>query len=45
MEQNIRDLLKAVDALNSITGADMADMRMKMDGLLELWEGKAYLGG
>jgi hypothetical protein len=42
IEQNIHDLLKAVDALLSITSADVSGIRLQIDALLGFWQGEAY---
>ncbi|MDA8432081.1 MAG: hypothetical protein M0Z60_03850, partial [Nitrospiraceae bacterium] len=42
VEMNISDLLNAVDSLLFITDSDTMDIRLKIDSLLEYWEGAAY---
>ena len=42
-EANINDMLKAVDSLLFVTIADISDIRLMMDELLCVWEGRFYL--
>jgi hypothetical protein len=43
IEQNIRDLLKAIDALLFVTSTDVSQIRLLMDELLKVWESRYYL--
>jgi len=43
MEQNISDILQAVDALISLNGVDVSAIRLQLDNLLRIWEGRYYL--
>ena len=43
VEQNIFDVLKAIDALISINGIDVSAIRLQLDTLLRIWEGRYYL--
>lgn len=43
IEQNISDLLKAIDSLLSVTSVDILSIRLMMDELLKAWEGRYYL--
>jgi len=42
IEKDIHDILKAIESLPFITRADMSDIRLMMDKLLEFWEGRWY---
>jgi hypothetical protein len=42
IEQNIEDILKAIDSLISITSTDISETRLLIDGLIEVWETKWY---
>lgn len=42
-QKNIHDILVAINAALTVTGADMTDVRLMMDGLLEIWEGSWYM--
>lgn len=39
IEKNIRDILKAIEALFSVTGTDVSATRLMLDELLRIWEG------
>lgn len=43
VEQNIHDILKAVDSLLSVTSVDISESRLMMDELLKAWEGRWWL--
>ncbi len=43
VEQNIHDILKAVDSIFSLTTVDITEIRLMMDGLLKVWEGRWWL--
>jgi len=40
IEKNIHDILKAINSLLSVTGIDISEIRLMMDRLLEIWEGR-----
>jgi transcription termination factor NusB len=40
IEQNIHDILKAIDSLLYVTSIDISEIRLKMDELLMIWETK-----
>jgi len=40
IEQNIHDILKAIDSLLYVTSIDISEIRLKMDELLMVWETK-----
>lgn len=42
-ENNIADILKAIDCLLSITGADISGIRSNMDDLLRSWEARWFM--
>jgi hypothetical protein len=42
MEENIQDILSAIDRLFSIDSVDVKEIRLMMDRLLTTWEGKWY---
>ncbi|MFH1026004.1 MAG: hypothetical protein V1764_04920, partial [Nitrospirota bacterium] len=42
IEMNIRDILKAIDSILSVTSANTSDIRTMMDELLEVWVSKYY---
>ena len=42
LEKNIDDILQAINSLLSITRNDVAEIRLMMDRLLKMWEGKWY---
>jgi Tol biopolymer transport system component/flagellar hook assembly protein FlgD len=44
IEKNIHDILKAIDALLSITGVDISSIRLMMDEILIEWESRYYFG-
>ena len=41
IEQNIHDILKAINSLLSVTSTDISDIRLMMDELLTVWENKS----
>jgi len=41
--KNIADTLKAADALISLKGIDVSAIRLQLDNLLRIWEGRYYL--
>jgi hypothetical protein len=43
MEKNIADILKVIDGLISINGIDVSAIRLQLDTLLRIWEGRFYL--
>jgi hypothetical protein len=43
MEKNIDDILKAIDALISLNNIDVSAIRLRLDILLRIWEGRFYL--
>jgi hypothetical protein len=43
IEKNISDILKAIDALISLNGIDVSAIRLQLDTLLRIWEGRYYL--
>jgi hypothetical protein len=43
MEKNIDDILKAIDALISLSNIDVSAIRLQLDTLLRIWEGRFYL--
>jgi len=45
IEENIQDILKAVDSLISITSTDISEVRLWIDGFLEVWEARWYFYG
>jgi hypothetical protein len=45
IEENIQDILKAVDSLISITSTDISEVRLLIDGFLEVWEARWYFYG
>jgi light-regulated signal transduction histidine kinase (bacteriophytochrome) len=42
-QRNIDDIMEAVDSLLSITSADISEIRLMMDALLEVWIGNLIL--
>ncbi len=42
MQKNIHDLLKAADALLSVTSADTAEVRLMLDNIILFWEAEWY---
>jgi hypothetical protein len=42
VEKNIDDILEGINSLLSITSNDVAEIRLMMDRLLRMWEGKWY---
>jgi hypothetical protein len=44
IERNIGDIMEAIDFLLSITSADISEIRLMMDMLLEVYLGKLILG-
>ena len=42
IEKNIDDTLHAIDSLLSITNNDVGEIRLMMDRLLRMWEGRWY---
>ena len=42
--KNIHETLKAIESLLSVTGIDISDIRLMMDRLLVVWEGRWSLG-
>jgi len=43
IEKNISDILKAIDALISLNGIDVSAIRLQLNTLLRIWEGRYYL--
>jgi len=43
LQRNIDDTMQAIDSLLSITSADISEIRLVMDGLLEVYLGKLIL--
>ena len=43
IEKNISDMLRAIDALISLNGIDVSAIRLQLDTLLRIWEGRYYL--
>ena len=41
-EKNIRDILKAIDALLPVPHGDIPGIRLVLDDLLEVWQGEWY---
>jgi hypothetical protein len=41
-EKNISDILEAIDTLISLNGIDVARIRLHMDTLFRMWEGRYY---
>jgi hypothetical protein len=44
IEKNIYDIIKAIDSLLDVTSIDISNIRLMMDGILKVWEGRYYLG-
>jgi hypothetical protein len=42
VEKNIDDILQAINSLLSISSNDVTEIRLMMDRLLKMWEGKWY---
>ena len=42
IEKNVDDILEGINSLLSITSNDVAEIRLMMDRLLKMWEGKWY---
>lgn len=42
VEKNIDDILQAINSLLSITSNDVTEIRLMMDRLLKMWEGRWY---
>ncbi len=42
INQNIHDILKAIDSLLFVTSADISGIRPMMDDLLKIWEGYSF---
>ena len=42
IDKNIQDILKAIDSLLDVTSADTSNIRLMMDQLLKVWEGRWY---
>ena len=42
IEENIQDILKAIDPLISMTSTDISEVRLLIDAFLEVWEAKWY---
>lgn len=42
IERNIDDILKAINSLLTVTSVDISALRLMMDDLLMVWEGKRY---
>jgi hypothetical protein len=45
IEENIQDILKAIDSLLSITSTDISEVRLLIDAFLEVWEASWYFYG
>jgi hypothetical protein len=43
VEKNISDILKAIDSLISLNGIYVSAIRLQLDTLLRIWEGRYYL--
>ena len=42
IEKNIDDILQAINSLLAISSKDVTEIRLLMDRLLKMWEGKGY---
>jgi hypothetical protein len=42
IEQNIRDILKAADAVRTVTGTDVSSILLMIDDMLKVWESRWY---
>jgi hypothetical protein len=45
IEENIQDILKAIDSLISINSTDISEVRLLIDAFLEVWEARWYFYG
>jgi len=43
IEKNIHKILKAIDLLLSVKSADTSNIRLKLDGILNIWDTRYYL--
>ncbi|MFQ5901918.1 MAG: hypothetical protein ACE5IH_10225, partial [Thermodesulfobacteriota bacterium] len=44
IEKNIKDILRAIEAVMEITSKDTQDVRLDMDRLMGIWGERGYLG-
>jgi transcription termination factor NusB len=43
IEKNIHKILMAIDSMLSVTSTDTSTIRLMLDELLKMWEGRVYL--